>query len=86
MVFNFFIPQPYDIDMDGTFNCSRIRNQLARGQCIGLQLLRIARRFHEMIRRGNEYLKHKLDTVHDILVDLPATRNRCKRGFLTDVF
>ena len=83
MVFNFLIPQPYNIDMDARFNCTRIRNPVVRGQCV--QFLRIARRFHEMIRRGNEYLKHKLDAVHDILVDLPATRNRRKRGFLTDV-
>jgi len=38
-----------------------------------------------MVQRSNEYLKHKLDTIHDILVDLPVTRSRRKRGFLTDV-
>ena len=83
MVFNFLIPQPYDINMDARFNCSRIRNLVVRGQCV--QFLRIARRFQEMIRRSNEYLKHKLDTIHDVLVDLPVTRSRRKRGFLTDV-
>ena len=83
MIFNFEIPQPYEINMDARFNCSRIRNVVVRGQCV--QFLRIARRFQAMIRRSNEYLKHKLDTIHDILVDLPMTRNRRKRGFLTDV-
>jgi len=83
MVFNFLIPQKYDVDKDARFNCSRIRNPSVRGQCV--QFLTIARRFQEMIRRSNEYLKHKLDVVHDILVDLPVTRNRCKRGFLTDI-
>jgi len=80
---NFLIPQPYEINMDARFNCSRIRNLVVRGQCV--QFLRIARRFPEMIRRSNEYLKHKLDTIHDILVDLPVTRSRRKRGFLSDV-
>jgi len=83
MIFNFEIPQPYEINMDARFNCSRIRNVVVRGQCV--QFLRIARRFQAMIRRSNEYLKHKLDTIHDILVNLPVTRNRRKRGFLTDV-
>ena len=83
MVFNFLIPQPYDVNMDARFKCSRIRNPSVRGQCV--QFLTIARRFQEMIRRSNEYLKHKLDAIHDILVDLPVTRSRRKRGFLTDV-
>ena len=83
MIFTFKIPQPYEINMDARFNCSRIRNVIMRGQCV--QFLRIARRFQAMIRRSNEYLKHKLDTIHDILIDLPVTRNRRKRGFLTDV-
>jgi len=83
MIFNFEIPQPYEINMDARFNYSRIRNLVVRGQCV--QFLHIARRLQAMIRRSNEYLKHKLDTIHDILVDLPVTRSRRKRGFLTDV-
>jgi len=66
MIFNFEIPQAYEINMDARFNCSRIRNQIVRGQCV--QFLRIARRFQEMIRRSNEYLKHKLDTIHDVIL------------------
>ena len=34
MIFNFEIPQPYEINMDARFNCSRIRNVVVRGQCV----------------------------------------------------
>ena len=82
MVFNFLIPQPYDINMDDRFNCSRIRNLVVRGQCVQFWEL------HGDFRRWFDVamsIWNKLDTIHDILVDLPVTRSRRKRGFLTDV-